>query len=83
MFMTASRIKIEDKPVLKLNIHEYAVEDIPFLDSLGIDQTEGDSENVRYIHIHNQEDFLRTRAAILERYQIVRERGPKVFLGAK
>ena len=38
MFMTANRIKLEGKPLLKLNIHEYNEEDIPFLDSLGIDQ---------------------------------------------
>ena len=83
MFMTANRIKIEGKPLLKLNIHEYHKNDIPFLDSLGIDQLEGDSPNWRYILIHNQEDFLSTRSAILERYRILEEKGPKVFLQAK
>ncbi len=83
MFMTANRIKIDGKPRLKLNIHEYDKDDIPFLDSLGIDQIEGDSHQYRYIHIHNQEDFLRTRSAILERYKVLEEKGPKVFLEAK
>ncbi len=83
MFMTANRIKLEGKPLLKLNIHEYNEEDIPFLDSLGIDQREGDSPNCRYIHIYSQEDFLRTRAAILQRYKVLEEKGPKVFLEAK
>ena len=83
MFMTANRIKIEGKPVLKLNIHEYHKDDIPFLDSLGIDQLEDDSQNWRYIHIHSQEDFLSTRSAILERYNVLEEKGPKVFLEVK
>ena len=83
MFMTANRIKINGKPLLKLNIHEYDKDDIPFLDSLGIDQSEGDSSNCRYIHIHNQEEFLNTRFAILERYTVLEEKGPKVFLEAK
>ena len=83
MFMTASRIKIEGKPVLKLNIHEYGNDDIPFLDSLGIDQLEGDAPNWRYINIHSQEDFLTTRSAILEKYKVLEEKGPKVFLEVK
>lgn len=83
MFMTAIRIKIEGKPVLRLNIHEYDKDDIPFLNSLGIDQLEGDTPNCRYIHIHNQEDFLITRSAILEKYKVLEEKGPKVFLEAK
>jgi len=83
MFMTANRIKIDGKPVLKLNIHEYDKEDIPFLDSLGITQLEGHSPNWRYIHILSQEDFIRTRSAILERYRILEEKGPKVFLEAR
>ena len=81
--MTASRIKIEGKPVLKLNIHEYDSEDIAFLDSLGIDQPEGDTPSWRYIHIYSQQDFLRTRSAILERYKVLEEKGPKVFLELK
>ena len=83
MFMTANRVKIEGRPLLKLNIHEYEKDDIPFLDSLGIDQIEGDSSNLRYIYIHNQEDFLSTRSAILERYRVLEEKGVKVFLEAK
>lgn len=83
MYMTASRIKIEGKPLLKLNIHEYDKDDIAFLDSLGIDRREDDSPNVRFIHIHSQEDFLSTRAAILERYKVLEEKGPKVFLETK
>ncbi|CAG35124.1 hypothetical protein [Desulfotalea psychrophila] len=83
MFMTATRIKREGKPLLKLNIHEYNKDDIPFLDSLGIDQLEGDSTEWRYIHIHSQKDFLSTRSAILERYRILKETGPRVFLEAK
>ena len=83
MFMTAVRIKVEGKPQLKLNIHEYVEDDIPFLDSLGIDQCEDDSPSVRYIDIYSQEDFLATRSAILEKYKVLKETGPKVFLGAK
>ncbi len=83
MFMTANRIKLEGKPLLKLNIHEYNEKDIPFLDSLGIDQCEGDAPNCRYIHIYSQKDFLSTRAAILQRYTVLEEKGPKVFLQAK
>ena len=83
MFMTANRIKLEGKPLLKLNIHEYDDGDIPFLDSLGIDQFEGDPADCRYILIHSQEDFLRTRSAILQRYTVLEEKGPKVFLEAK
>ena len=83
MFMTANRIKREGKPLLKLNIHEYDEGDIPFLDSLGIDQREDDSATCRYILIHSQEDFFRTRSAILQRYTVLEEKGPKVFLEAK
>lgn len=83
MFMTANRIKIDGKPLLKLNIQEYDQDDILFLDGLGIDQREKDSPHCRYIHIHNQADFLSIRAAILERYKVLEERGPKVFLKAK
>lgn len=83
MFMTADRIKIEGKPLLKLCIHEYDKDDIVFLDSLGIDQFEGDSPTWRYTYIHSREDFLRTRSAILERYKVLEEKGPKVFLEAK
>ena len=36
MFMTANRIKIEGKPVLKFNMHEYGDDDIAFLDSLAV-----------------------------------------------
>ena len=83
MFMTATRLMIDGKPVLKLNIHEFNDDDIAFLDSLGIDQLEDASPHLRYTHIHNQEAFLNTRAAILERYNILKETGPKVFLEAK
>ncbi len=82
MYMTANRIKIEGKPVLKLNIHKYGEDDIPFLDSLGIDNQEDESGNMRYLLIHKQEDFLSIRATILERYD-AEEKGPKVFLEAK
>lgn len=83
MFMTARRSKIDGKPLLKLNIHEFSAQDIPFLDSLGIDGIDEDMQNCRYISIHSQEDFLSTRAAILEKYTVLEERGPKVFLEAK
>ena len=83
MFMTAVRMKVEGKPQLKLNIHEYGEDDIAFLDSLGIDQIEDDAPSMRYIHIHSQEDFMATRSAILEKYKVLRETGPKVFLGLK
>jgi hypothetical protein len=82
MFMTANRIKMEGKPILKLNIHEYSEDDIAFLDSLGIDKTEDDSANWRYTYIYNREDFLSTRSAIFERYEF-EEKGIKVFLEAK
>jgi len=83
MFMTASRIKLKGKPVLKLNICEYDEADIPFLDSLGIDHQENGSSGCRFIHIHNQEDFLSTRSAILKKYKVLEEKGPKVFLEVK
>jgi hypothetical protein len=83
MFMTASRLMIDGKPVLKLNIHEYKEDDVPFLDSLGIDQCEGDSPEYRYTYIHSQEDFLQTRTEILKRYKVLEEKGPKVLLEIK
>lgn len=83
MFMTASRSKIDGKPLLKLNIHEFSTTDIPFLDSLGIDGVDEALQNCRYISIDNQEDFLSTRSALLERYTVLEEKGPKVFLEAK
>jgi len=81
MFMTASRVKMEGKPVLKLNIHEYGEDDIAFFDSLGIDKTEENS-TWRYTYIYSREDFLKTRAAIFERYEC-EEKGIKVFLEKK
>lgn len=83
MFMTARRLKIEGKPVLQLNIHDYDENDIPFLDTLGIDQYDDDLPAVRYTLIHSQEDFLSTRATILERYTVLEEKGPRVYLEAK
>lgn len=83
MFMTANRIKIEGNPVLKLNMHEYDRDDIAFLDSLGIDKVEDDYPNCRYTYIYNREDFLSTRSAIFERYEVLEEKGIKVFLAAK
>ena len=80
--MTARRLKIDGKPLLKLNIHDFGEDDVPFLDSLGIDNLENDSENGRYILIHNQEDFLTIRAMILEKYKAI-EKGPRVFLERK
>ena len=83
MFMTAIRIKIEGKPLLKLKIHECDKNYIPFFDSLGVDQLEDVSPNCRYAHIHNQEDFLSIRSAILERFKVIEEKGPRVFLEVK
>jgi len=83
MFMTANRIKIEGKPILKLNMHEYGDADIVFLDSLGIDKVEDGQANWRYTYIYSREDFLSTRSAILERYEVLEEKGIKVFLAAK
>lgn len=83
MFMTANRLKIEGKPVLKLNIHDYPKEDIPFLESLGIDQIEEDKASWRYTLIHSQADFLKTRSLLLEKYDVVEEKGPQVFLKKK
>ena len=82
MFMTASRVKMEGKPVLKLNIHDFGEDDIAFLDSLGIDKTEDDLDNWRYTYIYSREDFLSTRSAIFERYEC-EEKGIKVFLEKK
>lgn len=82
MYMTASRIIIEEKPVLKLRIHEFSETDIPFFDSLGINQVEEDAGH-RFILIHSQDDFRATRGAILEKYRVQEEKGPKVFLEKK
>ncbi len=83
MFMTAHRIKTDGKPSLKLFIHEYEEDDLPFLDSLGIDQIADDIPDCRYTHIQSQEDFLSTRSKILEKYEVLEEKGPKVFLERK
>jgi len=82
MFMTANRLKIEGRPVLKLNIHEFGEQDIPFLDSLGITEVDTRFADCRYLHIHSQEDFLSTRAAIFEKYD-VEEKGPRAYLVPK
>lgn len=82
MFMTASKIKIKGKPVLKLNIHEFAEHDIAFLDNLGISNIDSDLANCRFIYIHSKEDFLSIRAAIFEKYDVV-EKGPKAHLNPK
>jgi len=83
MYMTANRLKEGGKIVLKLNIHDFTENDIPFLDSLQITQTEEDQEQTRYIRIHSQEDFLKTRATILEHYNVLEEKANKVFLEKK
>lgn len=82
MFMTANRIKIQGKPLLKLNIHEYDESDIPFLDDLGIKEIDNRFANCRYIHIHSKDDFLNIRSQIFEKYDVV-EKGPKAYLEAK
>lgn len=82
MFMTALRLKKDGKPFLKLNIHEFKEVDISFLDSLEIDAVDADAPEVRYKLIYNQEDFLATRATILERYD-AEEIGPRVYLEMK
>lgn len=79
MYMTASRIIIQGKPVLKLSIHEYAESDIAFLDYLGINETDSHHAACRYIHIHSKEDFLGIRSALFERYDVIEE-GPKAHL---
>lgn len=81
--MTARRLKIDGQPVLKLNIHDFGEEDVAFLDSLGIDRVDDDAPDCRFIEIFSQEDFLATRAAILTRYTVLAEKGPKVFLERK
>lgn len=83
MFMTANRLKIDGKPVLKLNIHDFREEDIAFLESLGITQVEEDKTGWLYTLIHSQEDFLKTRALLLEKYEVIEEKGPQVFLKTK
>ncbi|MEJ2057695.1 MAG: hypothetical protein P8X39_07645 [Desulfofustis sp.] len=80
--MTATRIKIDGKPVLKLTIHAYDERDIPFLDHLGISEVDSNHADCRYIHIHSKEDFLSIRSAIFERYKVT-EKGPKAYLEAK
>ncbi len=80
MYMTASRIIIEEKPVLKLRIHEYQEEDIPLLDALKITETEEKPVPCRFIYIYNKEDFLNIRAMLLEHYPVFEEKGPRVFL---
>ncbi len=83
LYMTASRIKIEDKPALKLNIHQYTPADATFFDSLGIIEKKDEEQPVRTITIHSQEDFLAIRGKILEVYNVLAEKGPRVFLEAK
>ncbi len=80
MYMTASRLLIEEKPVLKLRIHDYQQEDIPLLDTLGINEIEEQPAPCRFIHIHNKQDFLAIRATLLEHYPVFEEKGPRVFL---
>lgn len=82
MFMTANRIHIDDRPVLKLNIHEFGEDDIAFLDSLGITTIDAEFAQCRYIHIHSKEDFLSIRAEIFEKYD-VEEKGPRAYLALK
>ena len=82
MYMMAKRLKDNGKPMLKLYIHEVGEEDKEFLDSLGIDKFEEDTPTTRYTIIHSQDEFLATRAAILERYD-AEEKGPRVFLEKK
>ena len=82
MYMTANRIKIQGKPLLKLNIHDYDESDIPFLDHLGINEIDSNHADCRYIHIHSKEDFLSIRSSIFERYNVIEE-GPKAHLEAK
>ncbi len=81
--MTASRIIVDQKPVLRLNIHQFTEQDLPILDALGINQSDPEKEAVRYTCIHSQKDFLSTRTALLEHYEILEEKGPIVFLKAK
>jgi len=81
--MTASRNKIDGKPILKLNIHDFNSDDIPFLESLGINQLDEKVPNMRYILIHSQADFHTKRDALFTRYTVLEEKGPKVFLELK
>ncbi len=81
--MTATRLKEDGKIVLKLNIHEFTEEDIPFLDSLSINQQDDEARDVRFIYIHSQNDFLQLRATILEQYEVLEEKANKVFLQKK
>ncbi len=83
MYMTAERLIRDGKPLLKLNIHEYHETDIPFLDSLGIRESDDTSESCRYLHIHSQDFFREIRAQIIEKYDVLEEKGPRVYLRAK
>lgn len=83
MFMTANRLKVDGKIVLKLNLHEFAEEEIPFLNSLGINKIDDTAPNWRYILIHSQEEFLAKREELFSKYRVVEEKGPKVTLALK
>lgn len=86
MYMTATKVEGEGRVSLKLNIHEYGEEDIDFLGSLGIDQEEyskDKSETRLYKLIASQDEFLATRKALLERYTVLEEKGPRVYIGEK
>ncbi len=80
MYMTASRLIIKNKPVLKLRIHDYQKEDLSLLDTLNITETEEKPVPCRFIHIHKKQDFLDIRATLLEHYPVFEEKGPRVFL---
>ncbi len=83
LYMTASRMKIDGKPALKLNIHQYTSADTAFFDRLGIVEQNDQEQPVRTILIHSQENFLEIRGKILEQYNVLAEKGPRVFLEAK
>ena len=80
MFMTAGRLKIDGKPLLKLNIHEFGKEDVAVLKALGIAQSDEDSPHILYKKIYSQDEFLSTRASLLTKYKVLEEKGPRVFL---
>lgn len=83
LFMTAKRIKIDEKPALQLNIHEYKSSDAAFFDSLGIVEVADNEQPFRSITIESQEAFLEIRGRILAQYDVLAEKGPRVFLEAK
>ncbi len=81
--MTARRIKVDGKPILKLYMHEFDTDDEIFLDRLNITQQDEEMEGARYILVHSRDDFLALRETIFQTYDLVEEKGPIVIIKRK